>query len=255
MLNVWKLRRQNLTPASVLSTLAIVEIQLKDDQCTNSSSSTSQSNELRTMYSNAFTRFLNYMSSIMQNKYLKTMYMTAKELGIESFLVDLRHLCAHGQVMPSLDVFRRTATYCLKWLKDFYWNREINAIQDADVNDVRLKSAVEFEEGVRGLFTVYDAATEAIARKFKYIEDIPGDCIEASYLESLRACGILYRTRRLAVIVTNVTNDLTALASRESKVRGNGQLFCDVLFKSRYFIETAGKVFIFFYNFVAITNH
>lgn len=53
-MTVWQLRRQNLTPASVLSTLAILEVKLKDDQhCVDKSTL----NEMRTLYSNAFTRY------------------------------------------------------------------------------------------------------------------------------------------------------------------------------------------------------
>lgn len=53
VMTVWRLRRQNLTPASVLSTLAILEVQLKDRPDT---ANITQLNELRTLYSNAFTR-------------------------------------------------------------------------------------------------------------------------------------------------------------------------------------------------------
>lgn len=51
-LKMWTLRRQNLTPASVLSTCAILEVQLTDQNKDNQLSP----NELRSLYSNAFTR-------------------------------------------------------------------------------------------------------------------------------------------------------------------------------------------------------
>lgn len=54
LMTIWKLRRLNLTPASVLSTLAILEVQLRDDEKIQPNKNAI--NELRTMYSNAFTR-------------------------------------------------------------------------------------------------------------------------------------------------------------------------------------------------------
>lgn len=184
------------------------------------------------------------MSSIMQSKFLKTMYMTAKELGIESFLVDLRHLCAHGQVMPSLDVFQRTAVYCLNWLHTFYWKREINLIQNATVEDVRQKSFVEFEETVIELFTIYDSATEALYRKHRLVSDIDATKMDPIYLDHLIAYADYNGNERLSIIVTKITNELTELASKQSKTRGNAQLYCEILFRSKYFIETAGELFL-----------
>lgn len=186
-------------------------------------------------------RFLNYMSSIMQNRNLKTMYITAKELGIESFLVDLRHLCAHGQVMPSLDIFRRTANYCFHWLEGYYWKREIEAIQDATIRDVRLEKFVRFERNIKELFTVYDAATEVMHKKCKLTTDIDQTMLDEEYRDSLNAYSMKIRNNKLSAVVTLVINELTEIASKENRVRGNAQLYCDVLFQCKYFIDTAAK--------------
>ena len=40
----------------------------------------------------------------------------AKELGIPSWIVDLRHRAAHGSSCPSLPLLREAAEFCLKWL-------------------------------------------------------------------------------------------------------------------------------------------
>lgn len=240
---MWKLRRHTLTPASVLSTLAILEIKLKDDDPATKHLNKNNSNELRALYSSAFTRFLNYMSSIMQNGQLKTMYMTAKNLGIDSFMVDLRHLCAHGQVMPSLDVFRRTADYCLKWLHSFYWTRELETICDATVQDFRLRSTVEFEQKVRELVFGYDATMAALHDHKRFIGDLVGGNWDEQTIFQLQDCAANIKCSKLTVILTHFTNELGQLAGgRESKVRGNGRIFCQTLFGSgQNFIELAGS--------------
>lgn len=177
------------------------------------------------------------------------MYMSAKELGIESFLVDLRHLCAHGQVMPSLDVFRRTSDYCLNWLHTFYWSREIETIQNATVDDIRLKTTIEFEEKVTRMFTVYDLVTEAIYRRHRYVDDLNADeNIERDKLGPLHVYSEIIRSTKLPVILTRITNELTALARGESRVRGSGKLFCQVIFRATYFIETAGRFNLAIFN-------
>lgn len=168
--------------------------------------------------------------------------MSAKQLGIESFLVDLRHLCAHGQVMPSLDVFRRTADYCLNWLHTFYWAREVETIQNATVDDIRLKTTIEFEEKVIKMFKVYDLATEAMYRRYRYVEDLNKDeNIETDQLIALQVYSTSIRSTKLSVILTRITNELTSLARGESRVRGSGKVFCQVIFRATYFIETAGR--------------
>lgn len=178
----------------------------------------------------------------MQNKNLKTMYMSAKQLGIESFLVDLRHLCAHGQVMPSLDVFRRTSDYCLNWLHTFYWTREVETIKNATVDDIRLKTTIEFEEKVFAMFIVYDLVTEAMYRRYRYVDDLnANENIQPEQLEALKAYSATIRSTKLSVILTHITNELTALARGESRVRGSGKLFCQVIFRATFFIETAGR--------------
>ncbi|XP_055845705.1 uncharacterized protein LOC129911793 [Episyrphus balteatus] len=159
-MTVWKIRRSNLTPAAVLGTLVILEIQLKDQQDKDSNNTPEQMKELQILYASAFTRFFNYMSSIMQTQTqnMKTMYETAKELNLRSFVVDLRHMCAHGQDMPSIEILRSASKYCLRWLEDFYWKSQSNSMQNVDIRDIRSKDTTSFEQSVWKLFQLYDAA-------------------------------------------------------------------------------------------------
>lgn len=243
-MKIWKMRRLSLTPASVLSTLSILDVQLKD--C--SSAATKYSNDdLRTMYSDAFLKFLNYMSSIMRSRTVQSMYSTARVLGIESFLVDLRHLCAHGQVSPSLDIFRRTAAYCMKWLREFYWDRELNVITDASVLDVQLKRSIELESSIRQWFQLYDVATEALSVGHKTVDDLleseQDDDIDAGHIEMFQEYAESIHQKKLAFISNKAINNLAQLSSGKGRDHGNDDIFCDVLFECKYFVRRSAAIF------------
>lgn len=237
---IWKVRRLNLTPATILSTLSILEIQLKDN------GNIFSSDDLRKMYSNAFTRFLNYVSSILRNRSLPTMYSTARELGIESFIVDLRHLCAHGQVLPSLEISRRTAAYCMNWLKEFYWDRELNVITDANANDVRLKCSLEFEESLRDCFQLYEIATEAILNGYKTVSDVLDETnlkFSNKHLLEEFAEKNPHSKITLKFVGNKIINILADLSNHEECERHKENIFCDNFIECKLFIKHSATIF------------
>lgn len=241
-IKVWKLRRQNLTPATVLSTLAILEAQCKDradNQLIN--------DELQSIYSIAFTRFLNYVSSIMRSRRFDSMYSTARELGIESFLVDLRHMCAHGQIAPSLQLFRRTANYCLTWLREFYWDRERDFITDANVGDVHLKQTIELEQLAGKWFSLYDVATEAMIIGCKTIDDCQdakyNDQIDGRYLAPLVQLSQEVHNNKLTFLATRAINELAAHSTANARDRGNAHIYGDLLINLPYFFKRSAEYY------------
>lgn len=236
---IWKQRRQSLTPASILSTIAILEVQLKDNA--NKLSDV----DLRAMYSNAFVKSLNYMSSIVRGQQFTSMYATAKALGIESFLVDLRHLCAHGLVLPELEMSRRAATYCLEWLRSFYWDREKNIICNASVADVRLNSSLQLEEAVGELLFLYDAATKGIISGCKTVDDAREnpDLLDGDSMDTLDQFAHQIRSDRLSHIADSTINRLSRLTNSTGRDRGNDNIYCDGLITQRHFLKTSSKLF------------
>lgn len=182
------------------------------------------------------------MSSILQTRQLKSMYMTAKELGLDSFMVDLRHLCAHGHDLPDLDVFQRSATYLLDWLHTFYWRRELRTIEDAHVHQVHQDRSVDYEAFLASLFHVYDTATEALHNSCRMLKDIgAGHPFDEDTAKSLKAYGKYHMLDRLSVIVTKVSNELVTAASDQMKIRGNDEIFCHVLLQCPFFMATAAS--------------
>lgn len=241
-IKVWKLRRQNLTPATVLSTLAVLEAQHKDRGDTQLSN-----DDLQSIYSVAFTRFLNYVSSIMRSRRLDSMYSTARELGIESFLVDLRHLCAHGQVSPSLQVFRRTADYCLNWLREFYWDRERDVITDANVRDVHRKEMVELEQMASEWFGIYDVATEAMIIGCKTVDDCHdpkySDQIDTHHLAPLIRLAQDVHNNKLTFLAIRAINQLAALSNVNERERDNVHVFGDLMINMPYFFKRSSEYY------------
>lgn len=218
-----------------MSTLAILEVQLKDIK------NTCPEGDLRAMYSNAFTKFLNYVSSIVRGRQHTSMYATAKALGIHSFLVDLRHLCAHGQVLPALDMSKRTAGYCMDWLKQFYWDREQSVIRDASVTDVRLKSSLRLEEAVTEMFLLYDAATKAINSGYRSVDDVTEDTLTDEHLQVLQNYAAKIRNNKLSFIANKAINNLASLSNSTGRDRGNDNIYCDVLIGQKYFMKASGR--------------
>lgn len=245
-MKLWKMRRGQLTPASVLSTISILDVQLKDLCETRFTD-----DELRAMYANAFTRFVNYMSSIMRSRTVQSMYSTARELGMEPFLIDLRHLCAHGQVLPSLELSRRTTDYCIRWLREFYWDRERNFIVDACVRDVRLKSSLDLEQSISEWFALYDVATEALMAGYKNVDDLTtataagGNLrLSSDNIQRLKEFSLEIRQYKLSFIANKAINELAWLSNSNDRDRGDAQIYCDVLLNNcEYFTKRSAECY------------
>lgn len=230
-LTIWKIRRCNLTPASILSTLALLEVEIKDE---NDSSKIS---EITTMYFSSFTKFINYMSSITQNKQFKTMYESAKIIGLDAFMIDLRHLCAHGQQMPGLDVFRRSSTYCMNWLKEFYWDREVVNMSDVTGSDIQLRNNLNFENEMKKFIKIYDTTSELIYKGNTLIDEISGSnkySFIVTYSKKSDKPG-------LHVVIRNVLKDIGYLVKKEKNCQDSGHIFCSYLLNSKHFLTSAGK--------------
>lgn len=154
----WKLRRGKDCPLGVLCTAVLLDVLVKD-----SSDCIKDRSILSTLYASALTKFINYATSFKLGR--STMYATANTLGIDSFLIDLRHSFAHGQQSFNLDVYRHSHQICMKWIEKFYWNREIDNIKDVDIKDIRYDA--NFSEKLDEMFTFYDLLAELLLKNFK----------------------------------------------------------------------------------------
>lgn len=123
---------------------------------------------LNALYANSLTRFVNFASSFNMSK--TTMYGSANSLKLDSFLIDLRHSISHGKQAFHLDVFRNSHSICMKWIKEFYWDKEIDNICDADIKMIRFD--VELEEKLDDILPFYDLLAEMIYKNIRTFEQL-----------------------------------------------------------------------------------
>lgn len=163
VLQSWKVRRSQETLTGILCTLSLLDVHIKD--LTNE---IADPHTLSTLYASTLTKFINYASSF---EVLRTsMYKSAEKLGIDSFLIDLRHLCAHGKQLPCLDVFRRSHRYCLDWIKTYFWESEMKNVSDVTSIDIRYDA--ELSEELRQIFPFYDTLAQLLHQNIVKFTDL-----------------------------------------------------------------------------------
>lgn len=166
-MKVWKVRLNRNTPVSVLCTAAILEVQIYDAHRQQDLNKNGKDGaDIKNLYSGAFTRFINYLTESYQQSGAGrrgSIARRVKEIGIESFLVELRHLCAHSSMTISIDVFRRSAEYCMNWLKVCYWQRELQQMQSCEISQIHTEPLVsKHDSDLKYMANIYDVVTNAI---------------------------------------------------------------------------------------------
>lgn len=248
------------TPATISGTLTILEVMLKD----NMSKDKDTVKNLCNMYSTALTRltyyfsssylffiydisfdfhrFLNHITSLFK-KEQQSMYKIAKSIEMDPFLVELRHLCSHGQATPSIDVFRRSAVYSLDWLKEYFWDNEVKAIKNTNHKDIKLNVQLYKNELVKYL-NAYDIATEGIYKECKTVselENIPLTDNDDRLRELKKLAKELDETS-LEMIIDSI---LLSTMSRQTDTNNYDLIymktFIDILFTRKFFKEFTSK--------------
>ncbi|EDW94068.1 uncharacterized protein LOC6533650 [Drosophila yakuba] len=226
-IRIWGLRRGNLCPAAVLATSVLVEAQLEDQE---------GSSKIQDTYASAFTRFYNFMSSIIQGHNMTSMYETAKELGLQSFIVDLRHLCAHGQELPPVEVLRSTSVHCLEWLRTYYWLPHKESMSNLDAGKLHRKDKIKFEKAVTNLLEIYDLTLECHfkgAEKLKAISKLKS----SGEFNKIRVYSSSKKVKTSTEILSAVLGDLSALVKRESSsMKDLLDIYTNCLLKMEYFL-------------------
>jgi hypothetical protein len=106
-------------------TAAFIEIIIRDELACQPLSH----KELRLMYAMAIIRFVNGLVDREQKgKFAKSIQTLARNMGLPSWFVDLRHASTHER-LPSLTVLRGGALQAVGWLHDNYWIRNIKSLE------------------------------------------------------------------------------------------------------------------------------
>ncbi|WKX90359.1 hypothetical protein Q1695_009306 [Nippostrongylus brasiliensis] len=83
-------------------------------------------------------RFINYVNEICQCRHQTSIVKAVQQLGIPSWLVEIRHNASHSHV-PPIRTLRKAFKFCRQWLWDHFWSRQpYEAMRSAgavDTND------------------------------------------------------------------------------------------------------------------------
>ncbi|XP_016956204.1 uncharacterized protein LOC108028746 [Drosophila biarmipes] len=232
-IRIWSLRRGNLCPAAVMATSVLVQAQLEDQE---------GNSKIQNTYASAFTRFYNFMSSIIQGHNMTSMYETARELGLQSFIVDLRHLCAHGQELPPVQVLRNTSEHCLEWLRTYYWLPHKETMSNLNAGKLKRKDKLKFEKAVSNLLEIYDLTLECHfkgAEKLKAISKLKS----SAEFNKIRVYSSSKKAKTSKEILDAVVNDLSALVKKESSsMKDLLDIYTGCLLKMEYFLGVGLQV-------------
>ncbi|KAL7029064.1 hypothetical protein ACKWTF_006085 [Chironomus riparius] len=165
VLKAWRIRRGQETPLGILCTLILLDVEVKDN---DKPEKIFDSSTLGTLYGSAITKFTNYATSFKLGN--NTMYASANQLGIDSFIIDLRHNFAHGRQSFNLDVQRYSHKICMKWIKEYFWDTESDKFRDVDIRDIRYNA--NLAEELDDIFTFYDLLAEAMLSNIRTFEEL-----------------------------------------------------------------------------------
>jgi ribosomal biogenesis protein LAS1 len=117
---VWRSRSSSeRLPHAIEATAALAQVIWFDSMSSSSSCSLSL---LRLSYSSAIVRCINGFADVLQQQRFTagSVSMLCGQLGIPSWLVDIRHEASHNS-LPSLEVLRLAATTLMDFLQKEYW--------------------------------------------------------------------------------------------------------------------------------------
>ena len=121
---VWKARSNAIDglPHSVDCTASLAEIYWRDHNSHQSNLFTPSVTEIRLSYSAAIVRCINGFADMMQQQRFVAapVSVLCAEMGIPTWLVDIRHEASHN-ALPTLGVLRLAASTLLEFLKSEYW--------------------------------------------------------------------------------------------------------------------------------------
>eukprot|EP01147_Barroeca_monosierra_P010465 gene10465-2595_t len=122
-MRAWQVRGR--PPLAIETTLALINAMLYfQEHPTNTAAGQHQASSILGL---AIIRFVNGFSDSKQNaQCARSVGSVAAELSIPTYLVDLRHMATH-QAMPSPHMLYTAADEALLWLKQNYWEKQVEA--------------------------------------------------------------------------------------------------------------------------------
>lgn len=189
---------------------------------------------LCTLYSSTLTKFINFATSFKVGE--TSMYRSANKLGIESFLIDLRHICSHGKQLPSLEVFRRSNKTCLDWIKQFFWDQELKNISDATSKEIRFD--VELSEKLKEIFPFYDVLAELLHKNVVRFQDLTGNDITKQRWPTIEKFMQQNKLKNFSRAFKFVTTQLAKIIELRAMNHNPCTFFHEMLEHCEFFMQT-----------------
>ncbi|XP_039277110.1 uncharacterized protein LOC111056163 [Nilaparvata lugens] len=172
---IWNARSTDL-PAGIESTMELLQVMLRDRSCQDQNSRSYSEKDLALMYSSAILRFLNHLKSmhrqVKENK-VASMYDMASEYGIPDWIINLRHEASHQCSLPSIHILRSAWVIAFEWLKDNYWAKLADQMEDVIV--AHAEECENMRIKVETLLTLWQATQIQIMMRRYSINDIPNE--------------------------------------------------------------------------------
>lgn len=180
---------------------------------------------LQVFYASALNRFLNFAHSLTMTQ--TSMFGAAKELGIHSFIVDVRHLCSHGPSLPALETLQLCAASCMKWLRIFYWDNLLKEAKDVTVQDMlTVSGTAALNKELEFLLGIYDFTAHQIWRRRKSLSELPhDDPLPESFAQYARSL----ESDNLLMIRGQLLKDCSVILEKNRGKLSAVHLFCRLL--------------------------
>lgn len=214
-LQTWKIRMSAFYSVGLSATLALLEAKIKALDPRYSLE------DLQVWYATSLNRFLNYAHSLTMTQC--SMYGAAKELGIHSFIVDIRHLCSHSAALPSLDVFAACSEACYKWLRIFFWDNLLKEAKDVACKDLPVVSGTDnLTKELTFLLGIYDFTCHQIWRRKKVIGDVEKGVLDTAFTQYARTL----ESDNLMLIRAQLLKDCSVVLEKNQGKLASIHVFC-----------------------------
>lgn len=233
ILQLWKARRSQETLTGVLCTLSLLDVYLKDETGKISDPFT-----LSTLYASSLTKFINFATSFQIND--TSMYRSANKLGLDSFLVDLRHMCAHGKQQPCLEVFRKSHRYCLEWIRKFFWESELKNVTDATSKDIRFDETMA--DGLKEKFSLFDMCAELLHKNIVFFDDLTKEDSVSLRWPTINQFMKEKKVRNFRQGLTSLTEALTRIIESKPMQHNPRTFFHEMLERCGHFMNAADYI-------------
>jgi len=136
------------------------------------------------------TRYSRFVTGLVDTNqtgpYKKSMYYTARSIGLPASFVELRHQATHEE-LPALLVLRQAAARSLQWLWQQYWRSiDVRSVALNDDEQALAEDMLKLKSQFRGILASY-LKTNFGTLKIKFQLSFP-DGVPSAVQQSVRLC-------------------------------------------------------------------